>query len=172
MSERGWSGGDSWKGRTEGGGESSGDWRGRRKGCSASSLFVVLSFSSCGLIVVPSFRVLIVSSLHVLVVPSFRVLVVPYFHVLIVWSSCVMVVSLSLSQVGIHWYSFWGICHCLGGLGCHWHWASCHCWCGAGAHSMGDVVVKYKTMMNNDRGHRSLFGCHVAQWRRGTQFCC
>ena len=59
MSERGWSGGDCWKGRTEGGGESGGDWRGRRKGCSASSLFVVLSFSSCGLIVVASFRVLL-----------------------------------------------------------------------------------------------------------------
>ena len=83
MSERGWSGEDSWKGKTEGGGESGGDWRGRRKGCSTSSLFVVMSFASCGLVVVPSFRVLVVPCLRVLVVPSFRVLVVSSSRVVV-----------------------------------------------------------------------------------------
>ena len=77
----------------------------------ASSLFIVLLFLSCGLIVVPP--------IHVLIVPPFCALVVPSCHVLIIWSLRV-VVRRSFMLV-------WGRSCCLGGqlhcVGCRWHWA-------------------------------------------------
>ena len=69
--------------------------------------------------------------------------------------------SCSLSSIVVWWLSCRGVvCR-----GCVSALSGDHC-------GVVFVFIKYTTMTNDDRGHCSSFGCHVAWWRRGTKFWC